>query len=342
MITQKDIAKALNISTATVSRALNNGKILSETRVEILKKAKEMGYIENPNAISLALKSDIVIEAFIFNSLVDQYSEEIIRGLNKFQEDKKNSKFRININILDADFNFEKRSEKQIEEILKKIKLNKPKGILFSSIGIIPSEKILENCKINKVICGTFDMLLKPNSSAFHVGPNYYKLGKAAGELLAKFMRKKGNVLILNFDEGYGLSSSRIKGFLEEIKKYKNIKVLPISNLKSLSKLEYEKIVEKNLKEFQIDGVFPIYRSEYLAEIFKELNLDIPLISNDFNDKVNYFLKKGNIDAIISQNPFEIGFYSGKMFYDLFFLNKQKIREEKEIELKILIKNNII
>lgn len=340
MVTQLDIANALKISTATVSRALNNGKILPETRKKILKKAKEMGYVENSSAISLALKSEIVIEAFLFNSLVDQYSQELVRGLLSFQEETKNSKFKININILNTGFNFKNRSEKQLQEIVEKIDKKSPKGILFSSIGDSTTKKIIQKAKECKIIAGTFDMLLKPNSSAFHVGPNYFKLGKAAGELLAKLMRKKGNILILDFDEGYGLSYSRIQGFIEEIKNYPNIEIIPTPKLNSLEKDEYKKIIIDTIKSHEIDGIFPIYRSEYAAEILTELNLSIPLISNDYNEKVDYFLNNGKIDAVISQNPYEIGYYSAKIFYELFFLNKQKVREEIEIKSKIILRNS--
>ena len=48
MVTLNDIAKAANVSTATVSRVLNNDKnlkVTSETRERILKISKELGYI---------------------------------------------------------------------------------------------------------------------------------------------------------------------------------------------------------------------------------------------------------------------------------------------------------
>ena len=53
-VTQKDIAERVGVSTATVSRALNDQPGVSpDVRARILKAAGEMGYSRNPNAHSL-------------------------------------------------------------------------------------------------------------------------------------------------------------------------------------------------------------------------------------------------------------------------------------------------
>jgi DNA-binding LacI/PurR family transcriptional regulator len=53
-ISIKDIAKEMNISFSTVSRALNNSpRIKSETREQIQRKATEMGYL--PSAVARSL-----------------------------------------------------------------------------------------------------------------------------------------------------------------------------------------------------------------------------------------------------------------------------------------------
>jgi len=62
MITIKDIAKEAGVSYATVSRALNNKKDVSEkTRAEITRLAAEMGYRPNVIARSLVLKRSTII-----------------------------------------------------------------------------------------------------------------------------------------------------------------------------------------------------------------------------------------------------------------------------------------
>ena len=54
-VTLKDIAKRLNVSPSTVSRALkNNPEIGAATREAVVKLAKEMNY--QPNAVALSLR----------------------------------------------------------------------------------------------------------------------------------------------------------------------------------------------------------------------------------------------------------------------------------------------
>ena len=57
MVSMKDIAKACNVSVATVSKALNNQTDIGvQTRALIKKTAKEMGYL--PNAQARALRTN--------------------------------------------------------------------------------------------------------------------------------------------------------------------------------------------------------------------------------------------------------------------------------------------
>jgi DNA-binding LacI/PurR family transcriptional regulator len=65
-ITIKDVAKALNISTSTVSRAFNNKyDIQPSTRDMILAKAKEMGYSPNPIAQGLIMHKSFMVGVIV-------------------------------------------------------------------------------------------------------------------------------------------------------------------------------------------------------------------------------------------------------------------------------------
>ena len=58
MVTICDIAKKVGCASSTVSKALNNSKEVSEKKkIEILAVAKEMGYVPNASARSLATKN---------------------------------------------------------------------------------------------------------------------------------------------------------------------------------------------------------------------------------------------------------------------------------------------
>ena len=67
-VTMRDIAKALDVSVATVSYVLNHSekeKISHETRIKVMETAKKMGYVPNLSARSLASKRSNLIGIII-------------------------------------------------------------------------------------------------------------------------------------------------------------------------------------------------------------------------------------------------------------------------------------
>lgn len=82
-VTIKDIARALNVSVATISRAFNDKyDIKKETRELILTKAKEMGYKPNPIAKKLLQKHSFNI-GVVVPEFVNSFFPEVIIGIQQ-------------------------------------------------------------------------------------------------------------------------------------------------------------------------------------------------------------------------------------------------------------------
>ena len=80
-ITIKDIARELNISVATVSRALRDAHDVSEqTRQEVLKKARELNYKANQHAVGLAGRKSQNI-AIILPTITNYYFSTVVTGI---------------------------------------------------------------------------------------------------------------------------------------------------------------------------------------------------------------------------------------------------------------------
>ena len=72
-ITVRDVAKKANVSTATVSRALNDDpRVLPETKERVLKAVDELGYVPNEAARALRTKKTRII-GFVTPQLADTY-----------------------------------------------------------------------------------------------------------------------------------------------------------------------------------------------------------------------------------------------------------------------------
>lgn len=82
-ITIYDIAKKLGISTATVSRALNNSQSISEkTRKRVQEAARELGYRNNSFAKNLRKQKSHTI-GVIIHELVSSFTTSVLGGIEK-------------------------------------------------------------------------------------------------------------------------------------------------------------------------------------------------------------------------------------------------------------------
>jgi LacI family transcriptional regulator len=87
-ITITDIAKALNISASTVSKALSDSyEISAKTKQIVLTYAREHNYRPNPNAISLKFGSSLSI-GIVIPSIQNQFFAQIIDGIESVAHDE--------------------------------------------------------------------------------------------------------------------------------------------------------------------------------------------------------------------------------------------------------------
>ncbi len=89
MIKLSDIAKELNLSLTTVSRALNNYSDVSpKTRKLVIETAKRLGYIPNLSARGLALRKNHLVSLFYYDYVnagpYQPFTFEVIAGIRKF------------------------------------------------------------------------------------------------------------------------------------------------------------------------------------------------------------------------------------------------------------------
>lgn len=130
-ITIKDIAKRANVSTATVSRVINNKSegISPQTREQILAIIKEMNYQPNALARGLITRKTSTI-GLILPDITNPFFPELVRGV----EDSAN-KAGYSVFLCNSDDNVKK--EKKYIQLMKEKKVD---GIIFSSSATYSEE----------------------------------------------------------------------------------------------------------------------------------------------------------------------------------------------------------
>jgi ribose transport system substrate-binding protein len=148
------------------------------------------------------------------------------------------------------------------------------------------------------------------------------KAGALAGEELASELGDKGNVILLRFMPGSESTYDREDGFLETIAKYPNIKILS-SNIYAGDTID--KALDKSLNllnsfKGQIDGIFtpnePTTTGMLLALKNMGLAGQLKFVGFDGGDTNMKGLRDGEINALVLQNPYKMGYTGVQVMLD--------------------------
>ena len=217
-ITIKDIAKKLNISISTVSRAFNDKyDIKQETKEHILATAKEMGYRPNPMAKNLIQKKSFNI-GIVVPEFINGFFPEVIIGAQEILLEKG---YQALITQSNEFYETELKNVQNLENQMVD-------GILLSISCETSNTEYYQN-----LINSGFPIVLfnrtNKNLNASKVLFNDYKWAFFATEHL--IMQGYKNIVCLKGAEALSLTHERVRGFKDALKKHKIIvheeKIIP-------------------------------------------------------------------------------------------------------------------
>ena len=144
------------------------------------------------------------------------------------------------------------------------------------------------------------------------VSTNNHRAGEMAGEQLGKLLRGKGKVVLFRFKEGSTSTGQREAGFLEAIKKFPEIEVI-VDNRYSGTTISEAQSAALNMldKLKEADGIFCSNEPSTLGMLLalKQNNLagSKKLVGFDTSPGLVEGLKRGEIKALVAQNPKKMG-----------------------------------
>ena len=144
------------------------------------------------------------------------------------------------------------------------------------------------------------------------VSTNNHRAGEMAGEHLGKLLVGKGKVVLFRFKRGSASTSQREGGFLEAIKKFPDIQVI-FDNCYSGATISEAQSTALNMldKLKEADGIFcsnePSTFGILLALKQNNLAGSKNFVGFDTSPALVEALKRGEIQALVSQNPKKMG-----------------------------------
>ncbi|GAA4303550.1 LacI family DNA-binding transcriptional regulator [Compostibacter hankyongensis] len=207
-VTIKDIARALNVSVATVSRAFNDKyDIKKETRELILEKARELGYKPNPIARKLLQKHSYNV-GVIVPEFINSFFPEVIIGIQQVFLEKG-----YQVIIMQSN----ESAETELENLIS-MENNMVEGLLISLSKDTRNMDYLEQLNRDRfpvVLFNRVNETLPVSKVVF----NDYKWALFATEHLIEQGYKK--IFHLSAPRCLTLSKNRINGFKKALEKHR-------------------------------------------------------------------------------------------------------------------------
>jgi ribose transport system substrate-binding protein len=149
------------------------------------------------------------------------------------------------------------------------------------------------------------------------ISTNNYRGGEMAGGQLGKLLDGKGKVVLFRFKEGSTSTGQREAGFLEAIKKFPDIQVIVDNRYSGTTASEAQSTALKMLNKLKrADGIFCSTEPSTLGMLLalKRNNLagSKKLVGFDTSPGLMEGLRKGEIQALVVQNPKKMGYEAVK------------------------------
>ncbi|MFL2105175.1 LacI family DNA-binding transcriptional regulator [Desemzia sp. FAM 23991] len=263
----KDIAKLSNVSTATVSRVLNNnGRFSEETREKVMSVVKEFGYSTNSVAKTLREQKSHTI-GMIVPDISNEFFSSLITKIESYFFDKGISTIICNTN---------KDAEKE------KAYLKSLDSKLVDGLICISGQEEIDETQLSRnipIVC--IDRQPKVSSNISIVGSDHSQGGyKATKLLIDKGCRR---ILLLTKDNNSTSSNDRIEGYKKALKESDlpvNAELIVRASSEKMSKFETaQKSIEEVLANgLKFDGIFAT--NDWLAygavQILKKNHISVP------------------------------------------------------------------
>jgi len=144
------------------------------------------------------------------------------------------------------------------------------------------------------------------------VSTNNHRGGEIAAEQMGKLLNGKGKVVLFRFRQGSASTSQREAGFLEAIKKFPDIQVILDNRYAGTTARQAQSTALSVLNKLkEADGIFcstePSTFGMLSALRLNNLEGSKKLIGFDTSQGLMEGLKKGEIHALVAQNPKKMG-----------------------------------
>jgi ribose transport system substrate-binding protein len=198
-------------------------------------------------------------------------------------------------------------------------------GIVVAPLNDTALRAPVKDAVQKKIPVVVFDSDLQGDDHVSFVATDNQAAGKIAGDAMGKALDGKGNIIVLRYQEGSASTQNREKGFLDAVKAKRDLKLLSDNQYggattESAFQRSESLLIAHKAQTGAVSGVFTPNESTTfgMLQALKKsgVNKKVKLIGFDSSDKLVAALKDGDIDGLVVQNPFRMGYLAVKTMTD--------------------------
>lgn len=223
-------------------------------------------------------------------------------------------------------------------------------GIVLAPLDETALMMPVNNAKRAGIPVVIIDSGLKGSDYLSYIATNNKLGGELAGKRLVELLQGKGRVIMLRYQEGSASTILREAGFLEVIQQYPEIQVVSSNQYAGATTETAYRASENVLAPFKtpdgrlaIDGIFcPNESSTFgMLRALQDASLagKVRFMGFDSSPKLIEALEKGDLDGLILQNPFKMGYLGVKTMVD--YLKNQSYENFIDTGVTLVTRENM-
>jgi ribose transport system substrate-binding protein len=192
-------------------------------------------------------------------------------------------------------------------------------GIVLAPIDKVALVRPVRQAKSAGIPTVVFDSGLDDAESIVcYVATDNEHGGELAAQTLAKSLGEKGNVILLRYNVNSESTHLREEGFLKELKKFPNIKILSDNQYSGTTRDSSLDVSQRLLSSFQdqVQGVFAVCEPNGVGMFgaLKAAQLDgkVKFVGFDPSPALIEAMRQGKMQGIVLQDPVQMGYLSVK------------------------------
>lgn len=202
----------------------------------------------------------------------------------------------------------------------QKVLSRKPKGILVSPADPLLMAPVIDAAIAQGIPVITIDSDALMSKRLFFVGTNNFEAGRMGGEVAARQMQGKGNVVVFTMPEQINLRE-RLLGYESVFDSFPQIKIVEVIDIKGNPTVAFDKTAEVLEQGKTKVDAFICLEALACPEVAEVLNrkqvTDKTVVAMDTDQRTLEWIQKGVIAATIAQKPFTMAAFGLRLLDSL-------------------------